>query len=469
VALYLSLAAVGLLAFLFLPPKVKALVSFFLMMQSFNLTPAQIFGMYVWDYGAILMLVTAVEVFLFRQPAQEPENRGYLTALKVFLAWLFICFSWSLLIYQYPILHTIKSARYMVVGYSMTLIFIRLFSVQPDTFEFLMKWFYRLTFALMPLCVLQYMVNKPLLFARINDYEGALRAIPTFLPLCLLNFWIILAKVFSSEKLAVHEWVYAALVLMTVALTYTRGIYIAVIFTTGVLVWTLSRDRTLNAGSAVIAALAAVVMLIVLVASGAADKVGGRVLSGLQLLSTSAPASGAGRNDDTFTGRLRLATERFSLVGAQNPLVGFGFLHEEDVPAELRNSLKYGTPVGGTAGRFDSDGHYTLGLYTADIAWANIVVSTGWVGIALLITFMLTLVFGHYRERVGAHPMGYAVRTGLFLELVMLILLMFDGDSFYNGVQIPAFLLAGYSLTRARDWADSVLPVMRTRPPNLMT
>ena len=467
-ALYLGVAAVGLLALLLLQPKVKALVSYFLMMQSFNLAPAQLFGMYVWDYGAILMLVTAGEVFLFRQAAQEPGNRGYLTALKVFVAWLFICFSWSLLIYQYPILHTIKSARYMVLGYSMTLIFIRLFSVQPDTFEFLMKWFYRLTFALMPLCVLQYILHKPLLFAPVGDYEGALRAIPTFLPLCLLNFWIILAKVFSSERLAVHEWVYAALVLMTVALTYTRGIYIGVIFTIGVLVWTLSRDRMLNVGSAVIAALAAALMLIVLVASGAADKVGGRVLSGLQLLSTSAPTSGRTRYDDTFTGRLGLAAERFSLVWAQNPIVGFGFLHEEDVPAELRSNLKYGTPVGGTAGRFDSDGHYVLGLYTSDIAWADIVISTGWIGVALLITFMLTLIFGHYLDREIAHPMGYAVRNGLFLQLLMLFLLMFDGDAFYNGVQIPAFLLAGYSLTRARDPAKSILPAMRTRPPNLM-
>jgi hypothetical protein len=473
-ALYLSLGAVGFMVFLLLPPKVKALISFFLMMHFFNIAPDKVFGVYAWDYGAILMLVTAAEVF-FRQPTLEPRDHTYLTVLKVFLAWLFICFSWSLLIYRYPIMQTIKSARYMVVGYSMTLIFIRLFAVQTDAFEFLMKWFYRLTFLLMPVFVLQYVSKTPLLFMQIGEYEGALRAIPGFLPLCVLNFWIILARFLSSERVAVHEWIYAALVLVTVALTYTRGIYLAFIFTGGVLVFTMLKDRTLKASSVFGAVLAAVVVVTVLVASGAAGRVVGRAANGLQMLDSSSSTSGH-RKDDTFAGRLGLVAERFSLVWAQNPVVGYGFLHEEDVPADLRNGLRYGTPLAGTAAdptafsRNDADGHYTLAFYSADIAWANIVIMTGCVGVALLITLMLTFVLEHYRNVDGVHPLGYAVRIGLFLQLVMAFLLMFDGDSFYGNLQMPAFLLAGYSLTREhRVRAKSAMPVMQTRPPNLMT
>jgi hypothetical protein len=474
VALYLSLGAVGFMVFLLLQPKVKALISFFLMMHFFNIAPDKVFNVYAWDYGAILMLITAAEVF-FRQPALEPRDHTYLTVLKIFLAWLFICFSWSLLIYQYPIMHTIKSARYMVVGYSMTLIFIRLFSVQTDAFEFLMKWFYRLTFVLMPVFLLQYVLKTPLLFTQIGEYEGALRAIPGFLPLCLFNFWIILAKFLSSERLAVHESIYAALVLVTVALTYTRGIYFAFIFTGGLLVLTMSKDHTLKATAVLRAVLAAIVVIAVLVVSGVAGKVVGRAANGLQMLESSSSTSGH-RKDDTFAGRLGLAAERFSLVWAQNPVVGYGFLHEEDVSADLRNGLRYGTPLSGTAAdptafsRNDADGHYTLAFYSADIAWANIVISTGCVGVALLIALMLTFVLEHYRNVDGMHPLGYAVRTGLFLQLVMIFLLMFDGDSFYGNLQIPAFLLAGYSLTREhRVRAKSALPVMQTRPPNLMT
>ena len=72
-ALYLALAGMGFMAFLALQPKVKALISFFLMMNFFNIAPDKVLNVYAWDYGAILMLVTAAEL-CFRQPALEPRN-----------------------------------------------------------------------------------------------------------------------------------------------------------------------------------------------------------------------------------------------------------------------------------------------------------------------------------------------------------------------------------------------------------
>ncbi len=217
-------------------------------------------------------------------------------------------------------------------------------------------------------------------------------------------------------------------------------------------------------------------MLVVLVASGVASKVGGRVISGLQLLgSGDTPASHV--KDDTFSGRLGLAAERFSLAWSQNPLVGYGFIHEDDVPAELRGSLKYGTVLGGTAAdptafsRFAEDGHYVLGLYSADIAWADIVVCTGWVGVVLFGAIVLTFVIERSRSRGAIHPMGYAVQTGLYLQLAMMFVLMFDGNSFYSVMHIPALLLAGYSLTRFKPSEATANPnvaTSRTRPANLM-
>jgi hypothetical protein len=470
-----GLAAVAFMGFLLLQPKVKALIAYVLMMQFFDAAPSQLFGMYVWDYGAILMLVLACEVFL-RKPVMKQPDQGYLVALKIFLAWMLICFLWSLLVYRYPFVHTLKNARYMMLGYFMTLVFIRLFVVQPGSFEFLMKWFYRLTFVLMPVVAIQYLLNKPLLFGQVSEYEGAIRALPVFLPFCLLNLWIILAKLLTSGRLALHECIYAVLVLVTVALSYTRGIYIGVIFTALLLVWTLARDRTLKASSMFNLVLAGVLTLVVLVASGVASKVGGRAVSGLQLLG-SGDTSSSHVKDDTFSGRLGLAAERFSLSWARNPLVGYGFIHEDDVPEDLRNSLKYGTALGGTAAdptafsRFYEGGHYMLGLYTADIAWADIVICTGWVGVLLFGAMVLTFSIERFASRNQVHPMGYAVRTALFLQLAMMFLLMFDGNSFYSVMHIPAFLLAGYSLTRdGRDAANTnpILAIRQARPANLM-
>jgi hypothetical protein len=453
----LGVAVIGFLAFLLLQPKVKALIAFFLMMQFFDLAPNMLFGMYVWDYGAMLMLVTAAEVF-FRRPAVETPRHGYLVVLNVFLGWLVICFFWSLVVYGYPLMHTVKNARYFVLGYFMTLIFIRLFAVQPESFEFLMKWIYRLTFALMPVLVLQYVLQKPLLSGLVSEFEGGIRAVPIFLPLCLLNFWIITTKILSAGKVAVHERVYLALALCTVALSFTRGIYIAVILTGGLQAWIMARDHTLKASTVVNVAAAAILVVVVLFASGLAQKVGGRALSGLQLLSSSEPASSHERKDDTFNGRLGLAAERFSLAWAMNPVLGYGFLHEDDVPSELRNRLRYGTPLAGTAAdptaysRFYAVAtYYTLGFYTADIGWADIVISTGCVGVLLLVALVLTFIVGHLRDRDAGGTPGYALRTGIFLQVVVLFLLTFDGNVFYYAVHVPAFLFAGYAMIRGRQ------------------
>jgi O-Antigen ligase len=470
-ALYVGLAIIGFMAFLAMRPKVKALISMFLMMQFFDMAPNLV---YVWDYGAILMLVTAVEV-AFRKPVLESPKHGYLVVLRVFLAWLLICFLWSVLVYRYPILNTIKNGRYVVLGYFLTLVFIRLFSVQPGSFEFLMKWFYWLTFALMPAVLLQYVLHKPLLFGLASDYEGVLRYIPIFLPLCLLNLWIIGAKALSSEKVALHEYTYLALVLVTVALTFTRGLYITVVITACMLVCTMFWDRTLKASSVVMVAGAGMLLVVGLLASGVADKVVGRALGGLDLVNSQDSSSRVSKKDDTFNGRLGLAAERFSLVWAENPLVGYGFLHEDDVPSDLRRGLKYGTPLGGTAADptaysrgYELSGHFILGLYTSDIGWADIVISTGWVGVVLLIAVILTLLYGYYRRRGDIHPMGYAVGIGFMLQTIQMFLLMFDGSYFYSNVQIPAFLLAGYSLTGGRRAASSSRAA-RVRPANLMT
>ena len=53
----IGLAIAGFVLFLVLKPKVKALIAFFLMMQFMDIAPNILFGMYVWDYGAMLMLV----------------------------------------------------------------------------------------------------------------------------------------------------------------------------------------------------------------------------------------------------------------------------------------------------------------------------------------------------------------------------------------------------------------------------
>jgi hypothetical protein len=184
--LYVAVALIGFMGFLAMQPKVKVLVALILTMNFFDLAPGMLFGMYVWDFGAILMLVAAVELYV-RTPVLEAPKHAYLMVLKVFLVWATICFLWSILVYRYPLMHTIKSARQVLVGYLMTLIFIRLFRVQPGSFEYLLRWLYWLTFVAMPVVVMQYVLQKPLMFGLINDFDGVIRIVPVFLAESLDN------------------------------------------------------------------------------------------------------------------------------------------------------------------------------------------------------------------------------------------------------------------------------------------
>jgi hypothetical protein len=212
----------------------------------------------------------------------------------------------------------------------------------------------------------------------------------------------------------------------------------------------------------------------VLFATGVAQKVGARALSGLHLISSDESA-GRHQKDDTFSGRLGLAGERFSMAWAQNPLIGYGFIHEDDVPSSVRSGLKYGTVLGGTAAdpeaysrTYEFTSHFVLGLYTSDIAWADIVIATGWVGVLLIIALVVTFAIEHVLTRDAEHPMGYAVRTGLFLQVLMMFVLTFDGNNFYGAVHILAFIFAGYSLTRPRRVRIHASPA-RQRPANMLT
>ena len=450
--LYLALPA--FLLVLLLRPQLKAFIALFLMMQAFDLVPSIVFGFYVWDYGASLLLLTGLEVYLFRKPVIAAGRHPYLVVLRIFLAWLALCLVWSLVVYRYPWMHTLKNARQVVLGYAMTFIFLRVFTVEPAGFEFFMRWLYRLSFALMPVVILEYFLKHQVLFGLFRDYEGDLRAVPTFLPICLFFTYVILAKFLSAQRLAFHERVYAVLAVITVALSFTRGIYAGALLTAGLLLLMMARQKTLRAASVLAGAAAASILVAVIFAAGIGQKVLDRASSGLQLIGSSSQGSQHVR-DDTYTGRLGLAAERFSLVMGQNPVLGFGFIHEDDVPPGVRSHLHYGTALSGTAEdptfyerSYAFTGNYVLGFYSADIAWADILISTGIVGVVLVVGLMVSFLGEGFASARSVHPSGYAVKTGLFLTLANLMLLTVNSSYFYSSVHVIAFLLAGYALTR---------------------
>lgn len=247
-----------------------------------------------------------------------------------------------------------------------------------------------------------------------------------------------------------HEVLYAGMAVAVTALTFTRGIYLAVLFVFGVMIFTLALRKSpenIKLNWAVVPMLFILFTLCGagLYISGYADKVIERFSSAMELV-LEQKAKTNKDNEDTYTGRLGIAKERFMLVLAHNPVIGYGFIHEDDVPRTLRAKLKYGSVIYTPQyiERYQAGYPYVLALHSADIGWADIMINTGFVGLALWIVLCAVFVTHFYATAGRTSAAYYHARLAHFLQFIVGILLMFESNTFVNLVQIPAFILAGY-------------------------
>lgn len=432
--------------FLLLKPRSKMLLAFFVMTLCFDLAPRKVYGRDIWDIGIVLLLLAWLQLILMKPGGQDFQYR-YIKAIKLFLFWMGFCFLWSVFLNEYPVVETIQASRQMILGYLSFFAMLKLFADDERALRYFLKSFYVLTYVLLFVCMVQYALSRPLLSGLIIEYDGAVRALPVFLPICLLNFWIIATKIFSGKSFAFHEILYASLVFFLVLVTYTRGIYFAVAFTALVMLATLFLERRLKIERAGSVAALSVIFGALLISAGLLDRVIQRAASGVHLLTaTNAPQKKI--QDDTFSGRVALADERFKLVAERNPVVGFGFIHENNVLERLKIKFRYGSIVGTEKYRrqYAYTDQYTVALHSADIGWPNIAIDTGFVGFTLFMAFLVGFIVHYYKNTKIVRDDIYPVRLGFFLETVTLIMLMFNGSSFVSLVQIPLFMVAGYTI-----------------------
>ena len=446
--LYYGIAAgvAGLIVFLFLRPRVKVLIAFFVMTSCFDLAPRFIFNFDVWDLGAVLLLIAWLQLAFFREKTPS-HTSSYVVLIGVFIGWMFVCLLWSILIYDYPVLNTMKASRQMIIGFLSFFVFRRLFTVDQDAFSFFVKSLYVATFALLPICLVEYSIHTPLLFGLHREYGEFIRSLPVFLPISLLYFWVIASKLLTADRVAKHEILYAGMVMGLTALTFTRGIYLSVLFVFCVMFITLTSNKRLNVNVMAAATFISLSMLCgtVLYLGGYADKVIERFASAVDLV-FELKAGTSEHNEDTYTGRLALAKERFELVAEHNPIIGYGFIHEDNVPSALRTKLKYGSVIYTPeyVERYRNGHPYVLALHSADIGWADIIINTGIFGLILWILSFTFFVWDYYTTARLTHGQYYHARIGLFLQTLLGVLLMFESNTFVSLVQIPSLMLAGY-------------------------
>jgi hypothetical protein len=188
----------------------------------------------------------------------------------------------------------------------------------------------------------------------------------------------------------------------------------------------------------------------VLMAGSWADRVINRAASGIEIL-FSGKAVSSKIDEDTYSGRWMLLKERFELVAEYNPIIGYGFIHEDNLPKKIRNSLKYGSVIATPemVQEYKYGQPYVLALFSADIGWANIVLATGYMGFLIFLIFIGSFLLS-YRGKQFVDSHRYHIHLAFYLQTITLLLLMFNGNTFTNQVQIPGFMIAGYLYCSSR-------------------
>jgi hypothetical protein len=438
----ITIALLLLLFFLILNPANKTIISLIVSSSVFDLAPKVVFGKDIWDFGLLLFFITAIHL-LFSKKQRSITKPGYLYLMYVFIAWMFMSLIWSILIFDYDIGQTLKNARHMVLGYFLIFIFIRLYEVNDRYFKLLAKYLYIATYILMIVLVIQYVIKKPILYGLAIDYQGSLRVIPVFLPFIMLITWKILFGYISGVSIKFHEKMFITLSFFSIATTYTRGIYLAFILGFLGMFAIAIKQRKMSGKRAVLFIGTGLLSFSILLMSGSIDKVVNRAASAASILTGVKKQTAGGA--DTFSGRLMLAVERFDIVIEHNPLVGYGFLHEDEVPNAMRNKLKYGSIIYSDYYKaLYRRGHpYMLALYSADIGWADMVLKTGIIGLSVFLIMLFFIIISITKITNTVDEETYRWRVAFYLQLVITILLMFNGNPFIVNVQIPMYLIAG--------------------------
>jgi hypothetical protein len=414
------------------------------MTQCLDLTPRIVAKVDIWDIGAVLLIITGGQLLIKRRGILL-GRKIYEILLAVFIAWMIVCLIWSVVVYGYPMLDTLKASRQMIIGYLSFFIFSKLFQIDSEAFNYFLRWLYRITFFLLLICIIQALIKMPILHGLYREYAGVNRYLPVFLPICLLYFNIVVSKLIAGEISAIHEYFYAWMVPFVVATTYTRGVYIAVACSSLIMLIILILDKRVKIMRTAVLFAAGAVTVITLVTSGLADRVINRFASGLDIIFSD--KIHRIHDDDSFTGRIELVKERFNLVAHKNPLFGFGFIHEENVSAAVRRNLKYGSVIytPENVKKYQVGYPYILALRSADIGWADVMINTGIVGLILIIACFGSFLTNYKWGEKLSDSSTYHVRLACFLQVFTSVLLMFNGNTLVALVQIPAFFMAGYS------------------------
>ncbi len=410
--------------------KLGLLISFIIMNNGFDLIPEEIligFGVSrLWILGFLMMLIFAVPLFL-RGCREIRIDSKYLIFFLVFLGVVFTSFIWSVAIYKYDLIDTLKASR-EYFGYLSFFIFLNLFYNVDRSYQTYFIYIYYIIFLLVVVYIVQYVTGFQIFVGHSTEYEyqgeEIARSIPMFFYIFCMYLWYNLGAWVSGRQLLKGGKLFIILAYAAILFTLTRGIYIASFFSTILVIAYYLKRHEIKISKLII------IFSVVLALSFffAMDNPFSQRIDDIPANLTEQGS------DSTLFFRLAILGERTQIAMEKNPIWGLGFYHPEN-EADLH--LLFGP--------WEPD-RSSPALWSADIAWANIVYQMGLAGVVGLSLFLISFI-SHFpaiikKDKFLADDLiGFSV----YVELIRQIILMWIGAGFTYNTQNIAFLLALYT------------------------
>lgn len=418
-------------------PKYKLLYSFIIMTNGFDFLPSEISSIKLWDIGFFMFIFCFIQKYLKTRLIKIPDNT-IMKTVGLFLCYLVFEFFMSIYYFQYPLIKTIQASRQMILGYTLPYLFIYLFTDYNNVYDNFMGLLYKSVYAVTAIHILQFIINKPLLFGYQGDYSGMMRSIPVFIPLTLLFLWKNLSSFYSGLKLSKQDIFYVLLAITSLSLTFTRGLYLSLGICLIILLLFLVIQKKIKLNR-IFFTVFSIVLLLTVFGSFIPDAVTDRITDSFTALQEG--SSYYSNKDNNFSFRLLLLEERINMVTDSNPLFGYGFIHEDIAKRQLIWSIGTGNYEGG------------IGFASADIAWANIVIYTGFLGLLLFLLFVFSVIFS-YPLKIKKKWFGKSLfnndsmMLAFYIQFIGMIILMTNSSVFTNQNQIVSLILSGYIITK---------------------
>ncbi len=405
-------------------------VSFIIMSSGFGLPPTDLlsdFGIpYLWVLGFSMMLLFSLPLFLVRNHKVKIDS-WYLKLFLLFLGVILVSVIWSIAIYKYDPIETLKASR-EYLGYLTFFIFLILFQNNKQNYKKFFLYIYYVSFFLIIIYIIQFVTGTQIFSGHSTEYryqgQEIIRNIPQLFHLFFIYLWYNLSAWMSGRKLLRGGKLFIVLAYCAALFTLTRGIYLATIFSTVLVILFYFKRKEVKLQK--LAAILAVVLLLPLffIADNPFSQRIGEISSNLT----------EEGSDSTFFFRLAILGERATIAMEKNPVWGLGFYHPEN-EAEL--NLLFGP--------WEPDRN-SPALWSSDIAWANIIYQMGLTGVVSLSLLFIAFI-AHFPRIIRKHKFLADDLIGLsvYVELIRQMILMWIGAVFTYNTQNIAMLLAFYT------------------------